>query len=108
MVLTISSSVSSAHSSTMSVRWTITSSATVSLNSKTFSIISFSSRSMAPCSSPMSTIMRMPSSETSSSSALGSTPIRRSTPLVQMVSRAMKGLMTTERIRITPPAMRAT
>lgn len=50
----------------MSVRWIITSSAVVLLNSKTFSISSFSLRSMAPDSSPSSTMAMISSSETSS------------------------------------------
>ena len=108
MVCSISSAVSSAQSITISVRWTITSSAVVLLNSKIFSIISFSPDSMAPCSSPISTIMRMPSSDTSSPSSLGSICTRRSTPLVETVKSQMSGRMATDSALTTPQAKRAT
>ena len=108
MVCAISSAVSSTHSITMSVRWIITSPAVMLSNSKMFSIISFSPAWMAPFSSPMSTIMRMPSSDTSSSSSLGSICTRRSTAFVETVSSQMSGRMTAARKATTPQVKRAT
>ena len=77
-------------------------------NSKMFSIISFSPAWMAPFSSPMSTIMRMPSSDTSSSSSLGSICSSRSTPFVETVSSQITGRMTAARKATTRQVKRAT
>ena len=108
MVDSTSSPVSSAHTMTISVRWIITSSAVVLLNSKIFSINSFSEDSMAPRSSPRSTIMRISSSLTSSSSALGSMWSRRSTPLVDLDSSQITGRKTTATAATAPTVARAT
>lgn len=71
----------------------MTSAAVVLLNSKTFSIMRFSSLSMAPFSSPMSTIMRISSSVTSCE-APGDRPNMRSTPLTDAFSSRTKGAVT--------------
>ena len=95
--------VSSTHSMTISVRWIITSSAVVLLNSKMFSIISFSPASMAPrllAHDPPS--CGSPPPMTSSSSALGSMCSRRSTPLVDLDSSQITGRMTTATAATTP------
>lgn len=57
--------------------------------------ISFSPDSMVPLSSPISTIMRISSSETSSASLLGSIPSRRKTPLVEIERNQVMGRRTT-------------
>ena len=92
----------------MSVRWIITSSAVVLLNSKMFSISSFSEDSMAPRSSPRSTIMRISSSLTSWLSALGSMPSSRSTPLVDLDSSQITGRNTAATADTAPRVNRAT
>ena len=92
MVSMISSSVSPVQTITISVRWTITSSATVSLKSKTFSIISFSSASMAPFSSLMSISARSCSSDTDSRPASGRMRVMRRKALQAASSPRRKGL----------------
>ena len=96
MVWTISSSVSPVQSITMSVRWTITSSATVSLKSKTFSIISFSSASMEPFSSLRSIRARSSSSDTDWSPASGLMRVMRRNALQSRFSARPKGPMAAE------------
>ena len=92
----------------MSVRWIITSSAVVLLNSKMLSMSSFSLDSIAPRSSPRSTIMRISSSLTSSSSALGSMCSRRNTPFVDLESSQMTGRNTVATLVTAPTVKRAT
>ena len=71
MVCNISSSVERMSMAVMSLRWIMQSPASMLLNSKMFSIISRSSASMAPFSSPMSTICMMSSSVTASPASAG-------------------------------------
>ena len=61
------------------------------LNSKTFSIISFSCGSIEPFSPPMSTIIRISSSETRPCPCVGVTPKSSRMRLVTKLSRVTKG-----------------
>ena len=67
----------------ISVRWVIMSATSMSSNSKMLLIISFWTSSITPFSWPTSTIMRISSSVTASSSALGSSPNKRTTAFVE-------------------------
>ena len=64
--------------------------------------------SMVPRSSPRSTIMRISSSLTSSSSALGSMWSKRSTPLVDLLNSQITGRNTVATAQTAPTVARAT
>ena len=109
MVLSHSSMVSSSHKMVRSVRCVAISPAVRSSNSNTFWINCFSSWSMVPFWVPTSTIMRISSSLTVSSSALGSMPSRRSTALVEMVKNHTMGAKSVAMLEMRPeiPSARA-
>ena len=94
--LMVSCKESSKSTQAISVRWVIMSATSISSNSKMLLIISFCTSSITPFSCPTSTIIRISSSVTSSSSAFGSIPNNRTTALVETERIFTNGLQTLE------------
>ena len=91
MVCSHCSGVSFKNSTVRSVRWVAYSATGRSSKANRLSMISFSSGSITPFWLPASTSIRISSSLTPCPSSSGSTPHRRSTPLVEAVSTATIG-----------------
>ena len=97
-----SSVVSLTSTATISVLWVIMSPASRSSNSKMLFIISFWVFSITPFSSPTSTIIRISSSVTISSSAFGSNPKSFTTKFVDTERIFTNGAVIFEMKRSTP------